>query len=239
LRRTSDMSRVNLIEGITERADAGNWCKQLYCTTCGARDLRAAFAEHSSEEIIDGLKALSHDFISDNFDIFLFAAMSASECSSPENTLHMLGATPASGYLQGAIEHHAAGIGRSRRYYEQNSPEALRALRLAKKAKQLRASQLHRDLKNIERDMKKQLIEKLNSLPKTSLIEVVFKSDFETPKRVVGGMVFAKILEQIRKGQISEGDENAIRVLAIEHGGHWKKLDSLLVRASKNPRTLT
>jgi hypothetical protein len=30
----------------------------------------------------------------------------------------------------------------------------------------------------------------------------------------------------------------AIRVLAIERGGHWKKLESLLVRASKNPRIL-
>ena len=111
-------------------------------------------------------------------------------------------------------------------------------LRLAKKAKQLRASQPHRDLKNIESDMKSRLIERLNSLPKTSLIEVIFKSDFEIPKRAVGGMVFAKILEQIHKGQVSEGDENAIRVLAIEHGGHWKKLESLLVRASKNSRTL-
>lgn len=239
LRVTSNMNRANLIEDITERADAGNWCKRLYCTTRAARDLRAAFAAHSSEEIVDGLKTLSHDFISDNFDIFLFAAVSASEYSSPENTLHMLGAAPASGYLQGAIEHHAAGMERSRRYDEQNSPEALRALRVAKKAKQLRASQPHRDLKNIEKDMKKQLIEKLNSLPKPSLIEVIFKSDFENPKRVVGGMVFAKIREQIHKGQVSEGDENAIRVLAIEHGGHWKKLESLLVHATKNSRTLT
>ena len=45
-------------------------------------------------------------------------------------------------------------------------------------------------------------------------------------------------MEQVHKGQVSEGDENAIRVLAIEHGGHWKKLESLLVRASKNSRTL-
>lgn len=68
------MNTANLIEGITERADAGNWCKRLSCTTCGARDLRAAFAEHSPQELVDGLKALTHDFISDNFDIFLFAA---------------------------------------------------------------------------------------------------------------------------------------------------------------------
>ncbi|MDA8533803.1 hypothetical protein N9K41_02120 [Burkholderiaceae bacterium] len=232
------MNTANLIEGITERADAGNWCKRLSCTTCGARDLRAAFAEHSPQELVDGLKALTHDFISDNFDIFLFAAISASRDSSPENTLHMLGATPASGYLHGAIEHHTDRVERWSRYEEQNSPEALTALRLAKKAKQLRASQPHRDLKNIESDMKSRLIERLNSLPKTSLIEVIFKSDFEIPKRAVGGMVFAKILEQIHKGQVSEGDENAIRVLAIEHGGHWKKLESLLVRASKNSRTL-
>ncbi len=65
-----------------------------------------------------------------------------------------------------------------------------------------------------------------------------FKIDFEISKRAVSGMVFAKILEQIHKGQVSEGGENAIRVLAIEHGGHWKKLESLLVRASKNSRTL-
>ena len=45
-------------------------------------------------------------------------------------------------------------------------------------------------------------------------------------------------MEQVHKGQVSEGDENAIRVLAIEYGGHWKKLESLLVRASKNSRTL-
>ena len=31
----------------------------------------------------------------------------------------------------------------------------------------------------------------------------------------------------------------AIRVLAIEQGGHWKKLESFLVPASKNSRTLT
>jgi single-stranded DNA-specific DHH superfamily exonuclease len=110
--------------------------------------------------------------------------------------------------------------------------------RQAKKAKQLRASQPHRDLKNIERDIKSRLIERLNSLPKTSLIEVIFKSDFEIPKRVIGGIVFAKILEQIHKGQVSGVDENAIRVLAIEHGGHWKKLERLLVRASKNSRKL-
>ena len=86
--------------------------------------------------------------------------------------------------------------------------------------------------------MKSRLIERLNSLPKTSLIEVIFKSNFEIPKRVIGGIVFAKILEQIHKGQVSGVDENAIRVLAIEHGGHWKKLERLLVRASKNSRTL-
>ena len=65
------------------------------------------------------------------------------------------------------------------------------------------------------------------------------KSDFEIPKRVIGGIVFAKILEQIHKGQVSGVDEDAIRVLAIEHGGHWKKLESLLVHATKNSRTLT
>ncbi len=69
--------------------------------------------------------------------------------------------------------------------------------------------------------------------------QTFIKSDFEISKRVVGGMVFAKILEQIHKEQVSEGDENAIRVLAIEHGSHWKKLESLLVRTSKNLRTLT
>ena len=110
------MNSGNFIEEINERANAGKWCKRLYCTTCTARNLRAALAAHSSAEIIESLKALDDDFIAANFDLFLFAVVNASKHSSPEDTLFMLGATPAAGYLRLTIAHHAAGIERSRKY---------------------------------------------------------------------------------------------------------------------------
>jgi len=64
------MNSGNLIEDVNERANAGKWCKRLYCTTCTARNLRAALAAHSSAEIIESLKALDDDFIAANFDLF-------------------------------------------------------------------------------------------------------------------------------------------------------------------------
>ena len=227
------MNSGNLIEDVNERANAGKWCKRLYCTTCTARNLRAALAAHSSAEIIESLKALDDDFIASNFDLFLFAVVNASKHSSPEDTLFMLGATPAAGYLRLAIAHHAAGIERSRKYGEKNSPEALRALRLAKKTRQLNASQPHRDLKSADKDVKRSVIEMLNSLPTTPLLEVISKDDFQIPKRAIGGMVFDRVFEQIRKDEVSPDDKSKIRSLAIAHGGHWKKLESLLFRASK------
>lgn len=227
------MNSGNLIEEINERANAGKWCKRLYCTTCTARALRAALAAHSSAEIIESLKALDDDFIAANFDLFLFAVVNASKHSSPEDTLFMLGATPAAGYFRLAIAHHAAGIERSRKYDEQNSPEALRSLRLAKKTRQLNASQPHRDLKSADKDVKRSVIEMLNSLPTTSLIEVISTDDFEIPKRAIGGMVFERVKEQIRKDEVSPDDKIAISALAIAHGGHWKKLERLIVRASQ------
>jgi len=226
------MNSGNLIEEINERANAGKWCKRLYCTTCTADDLRAALAAHSSAEIIESLKALDDDFIAENFDLFLFAVVNASTHSSPEDTLNTLGAKPAAGYLRLAIAHHAAGIERSRKYDEQNSPEGLRALRLAKKARQLNASQPHRDLKSADKDVKRSVIEMLNSLLTTPLLEVISKDDFQISKRAIGGMVFERIQEHIRKGEISPGDKIAINALAIAHGGHWKKLERLIVRAS-------
>ena len=229
----SDMSRGNLIEDINKRANAGKWCKRLYCTTCAARDLRAALEEHSSGEIIESLKALDDDFIAGNFDLFLFSVVIASKRSSPEDTLCMLGATPAASFLKLAIDHHAAGIERSQRYAERNSPEALETLRLAKKTRQLTATQPHRDLKNAEKDKKRQVIEMLSSTPKKSLIGVIYRSDFEVPLRAIGGMVFDRVFEQIRKDEVSPDDKYKIRSLAIAHGGHWKKLESLLFRASK------
>ena len=227
------MNSGNLIEDVNERANAGKWCKRLYCTTCTARNLRAALAAHSSAEIIESLKALDDDFIAANFDLFLFAVVNASKNSSHEDTLNTLGATPAAGYLRLAIAHHAAGIERSRKYDEQNSPEALRALRLAKKTRQLNASQPHRDLKSADKDVKRSVIEMLNSLPTTSLIEVISTDDFEIPKRAIGGMVFERVKEQIRKDEVSPDDKIAISALAIAHGGHWKKLERLIVRASQ------
>jgi hypothetical protein len=221
------MTSVNLIEEINERANAGKWCKRLYCTTCTARDLRAALAAHSSAEIIESLKALDDDFIAANFDLFLCAVVNASKHSSPENTLFMLGATPAAGYLRLAIAHHAAGIERSRKYDEQNSPEALRALRLAKKTRQLTASQPHRDLKSADKDVKLSVIEMLSSLPMASLLEVITINDFEIPKRAIGGMVFERVKEQIRKDEVSLRDKIAISALASAHGGHWKKLSQV------------
>ena len=227
------MNSGNLIEEINERANAGKWCKRLYCTTCTADDLRAALAAHSSAEIIESLKALDDDFIATNFDLFLFAVVHASKNSSPEDTLNTLGATPAAGYLRLAIAHHAAGIERSRKYDEQNSPEALRALRLAKKTRQLNASQPHRDLKSADKDVKRSVIEMLNSLPTTSLIEVISTDDFEIPKRAIGGTVFERVKDQIRKDEVSPDDKIAINALAIAHGGHWKKLERLIVRAAQ------
>ena len=227
------MNSGNLIEDINERANAGKWCKRLYCTTCTARDLRVALAAHSSAEIIESLKALDDDFIATNFGLFLFAVVNASKNSSHEDTLNTLGATPAAGYLRLAIAHHAAGIERLRKYDEQNSPEALRALRLAKKTRQLNASQSHRDLKSADKDVKRSVIEMLNSLPTTSLIEVISTDDFEIPKRAIGGMVFERVKEQIRKDEVSLDDKIAISALAIAHGGHWKKLERLIVRASQ------
>jgi hypothetical protein len=222
------MSRGNLIEDISERANAENWCKRLYCTTCTARDLRSSLAMHSSEDVIASLKNLDDDFISENFDIFLFAAVKASEKSLPEHTLLKLGSTPAARYLKRAIDHHAAGIERSRRYAERNSPEALETLRLAKKARQLSASQPHRDLKNAEKDIKRRVIEALSSVPKTSLIEVISRNDFGIPMRAIGAMVFDQVLEQIRSDGLSQDDKSKIRSLAIAHGGHWKKLEGLI-----------
>ena len=232
------MSAGNLIENINERADAGRWCKRLYCTTCTARDLRAAFAPHSTEEIVDGLKAINHDFILENFDIFLFAAVCASRQSSPENTLKNLGDTPAAYHLKKAIEHHAAGIERSRRYAERNSPEALVALRQAKKTKQLEASQPHRDLKNAYKNIKQQILELLNSLPENSLIEVIAENDFEISKRAIGGMVFSKIIDRIRAEKITDQEREGIKSLAREHGGHWLKLDKKISRTEIKKQTL-
>jgi hypothetical protein len=226
----NDMSKGNLIESINERADAGRWCKRLYCTTCAARDLRAAFAVHSIEEIVDGLKAINHDFILENFDIFLFAAVSASRQSSPEDTLESLGGTPAAYHLKKAIEHHAAGLERSRKYAERNSPEALLALRQAKKAKQLEASQPHRDLKNASKNIKRQILDLLNSLPEESLVEVVAENDFEISKRAIGGMVFGKILDRIGTEKIKDQERERIKFLALKHGGHWLKLHKIISR---------
>jgi len=73
----------------------------------------------------------------------------------------------------------------------------------------------------------------LSSTPKTSLIGVISRSDFEVPLRAIGGMVFDRVFEQIRKDEVSPYDKSKIRSLAIAHGGHWKKLESLLFRASK------
>jgi hypothetical protein len=232
------MSAGNLIENINERADAGRWCKRLYCTTCTARDLRAAFALHSTEEIVDGLKAINHDFILENFDIFLFAAVCASRQSSPENTLKNLGDTPAAYHLKKAIEHHAAGIERSRRYAERNSPEALVALRQAKKTKQLEASQPHRDLKNAYKNIKQQILELLNSLPENSLIAVIAENDFEISKRAIGGMVFSKIIDRIRAEKITDQELEGIKSLAREHGGHWLKLDKKISLTEIKKQTL-
>lgn len=229
----SDMSRGNLIEDINKRANAGKWCKRLYCTTCAARDLRAALEAHSSAEIIESLKALDDDFIAGNFDLFLFAVVIASKLSSPEDTLCMLEAKPAASFLKLAIEHHVASLERSLRYSERNSPEALRAMRLAKKARQLNASQPHRDWKNAEQDKKRRVIEMLSSTPRTSLIGVISRSDFVIPMRAVGGMVFERVLELIRKDEISPDEKSKIRSLAIAHGGHWNKLESLLLHTSK------
>jgi len=126
-----------------------------------------------------------------------------------------------------------SAIERSQRYAERNSMEALETLRLAKKTRQLTATQPHRDLKNAEKDKKRQVIEMLSSTPKTSLIGVISRSDFEVPLRAIGGMVFDRVFEQIRKDEVSPDDKSKIRSLAIAHGGHWKKLESLLFRASK------
>jgi hypothetical protein len=88
-------------------------------------------------------------------------------------------------------------------------------------------------LKNAEKDKKRQVIDMLSSTPKTSLIGVISRSDFEVPLRAIGGMVFDRVFEQIRKDEVSPDDKSKIRSLAIAHGGHWKKLESLLFRASK------
>ena len=234
----NDMSKGNLIESINERADAGRWCKRLYCTTCAARDLRAALAVHSIEEIVDGLKAINHDFILENFDIFLFAAVSASRQSSPEDTLESLGGTPAAYHLKKAIEHHAAGHERSRKYAERNSPEALLALRQAKKARQLEASQPHRDLKSASKNIKRQILDLLNSLPEESLIEVVAGNDFEISKRAIGGMVFSKIIDRIRAEKITDQERERTKFLAREHGGHWLKLDKIISRSEIKKQSL-
>jgi hypothetical protein len=232
------MSKGNLIESINERADAGRWCKRLYCTTCAARDLRAAFSVHSIEEIVDGLKAINHDFILENFDIFLFAAVSASRQSSPEDTLESLGGTPAAYHLKKVIEHHAAGLERSRKYEERNSPEALLALRQAKKARQLEASQPHRDLKHASKNIKRRILDLLNSVPEESLIEVVAENDFEISKRAIGGMVFSKIIDRIRAEKITDQEREGIKFFAREHGGHWLKLDKIISRAEIKKQSL-
>jgi hypothetical protein len=109
----------------------------------------------------------------------------------------------------------------------------LGAIQAREKTRQLTATQPHRDLKNAEKDKKRQVIEMLSSTPKTSLIGVISRSDFEVPLRAIGGMVFDRVFEQIRKDEVSPDDKSKIRSLAIAHGGHWKKLESLLFRASK------
>ena len=87
-------------------------------------------------------------------------------------------------------------------------------------------------MKSADKDVNRSVIEMLDSLLTTPLLEVISKDDFEIPKRAIGGMVFERIQEHIRKGEISPGDKIAIGALAIAHGGHWKKLERLIVRAS-------
>ncbi len=88
-------------------------------------------------------------------------------------------------------------------------------------------------MKSADKDVKRSVIEMLSSLPTTPLLEVISKDDFQIPKRAIGGMVFERIQDHIRKGEISPGDKIAINALAIAHGGHWKKLERLIARASQ------
>jgi hypothetical protein len=46
-------------------------------------------------------------------------------------------------------------------------------------------------------------------------------------------MVFDRVLEHIRSDEVSPDEKSKIRFLAIEHGGHWKKLEGLLFQTSK------
>jgi hypothetical protein len=95
------------------------------------------------------------------------------------------------------------------------------------------ASRPHRDLKSAGKGVERSVIEMLSSLPTESLLEIRSTDDFEIPKCAIGGMVFERVKEQIRKDEVSPDNKNAISALAIAQGGRWKRLERIIVRASQ------
>lgn len=206
-----------------------NWCTRPYCTTCGAMPFRTALKKLPKEEVINGLRELSRDFIFAHDDLFRLVTLEISLFGYGGELLGPLSGTPAGEQLKLNIKFQLERDERRIAYAASQTPEAIALRRTEIKAARLLATKPHRDRKDKIQGIVHAVTKELIKTPSEAILKLALTKDFGLSPRVIGSLVFKRLSEHYRTQSMSSEEISDLNLLANQYGGFWMKLQSKIV----------
>lgn len=209
---------------LIEFADRENWCTRPVCTTCGAIPFRTALRAIPRDDVITGLRSLSLEFLAKNADMFRLIVSEAAFSPTGGDLLDLLEGTPAANQLQLNIGFENMKYEKRQAYLATQTPEAIARRRAEKKAAKELSTAPHRDRKLASQNAIRAALQELDATPAHGILELVISKDFGIPRKVIGGLVYKRLIKHFKAAPIQPNDLIVLAKLAELHAGHWKKL---------------
>lgn len=212
------------LANLIDIAIKNEWCTKPYCTTCGAKEFRQALKEIPRESIIEGLRLLSNEFLSNYDDIFRIIIMEISLWGFGGELLDDLSGTPAEEQLRYNIEYQNREIERRNVYNASKTPQAISERRIQRKTERLKSTEPHRERKAATVSSIKTIASEIAEIPSDHLLRTIASGNFSVPLKVVGGLVYKRLYKYYKSIPIGNEDLIFLSFLAENHSGYWKKL---------------
>ena len=200
-----------------------NWCARIGCTTCGSHPFRAALREIPQEDVIVGLRGWSSGFLSNNADMFRLVVLEISDFGV-YRVLRDLSGTPAGEQLRNDIDYWHRECERRKDYLASQTPEAIAARRVKKKADRALSTAPHRERKLALRAAVRVAAMEIDGTHPELILGLISQKNFGVPLRVIGGLVYERLVRHYRVEPIRADDLRVLSEFADAHSGHWKKL---------------
>ena len=219
---SSSMS-CNLVD-LIDIAFKYNWCTKPYCTTCGAKEFRHALKMIPREYVIEGLRSLSSEFLSNHTDTFRLIILEISLFGSGGELLDDLNGTPAEELLRYNIDYQNSERERRNLLNASQTPEAIFEGRIQRKVERLKLTAPHRERKAATVSAVKNISSEIAEIPSDHLLSFIASRSFSVPLKVVGGLVYKRLCKYYKSIPIGNEDLVFLSYLAENHSGYWKKL---------------